>query len=377
MMLIPDILKSNIFNIPGWHTKRKIIVFESDDWGSIRIPSKETYNYLLKKGYPIDKTPYGKDSLESNDDLIYLIETLLSVKNRDNQHPILTLNNITANPDFRKIRETNFDAYHFELFTETYKRYDHHDQSFTLLMEGVKYNLFQPQLHGREHLNINRWMDSLRNGQPETIDQFNRSMYGLPASISRDFRRDFQRAFDYDDIEDNRETCQILKEACNIFSNTWNFKSTSFIAPNFFWDEDIESCLLNNGIKYLQGQRAQYLTDYNGGYMARYHYIGQRNVLGQIYLVRNCYFEPSFDSRKNWVDSCLKEIEVAFRWAKPAIISTHRVNYIGGIEAANRENGLRNLTALLSKITRKWPEVEFISSDQLGEIISQKNYRHK
>ncbi|NTW32234.1 MAG: hypothetical protein HGB12_06370 [Bacteroidetes bacterium] len=33
-------------NIPGWRTDRKILVIESDDWGSIRMPSKETYSGL-------------------------------------------------------------------------------------------------------------------------------------------------------------------------------------------------------------------------------------------------------------------------------------------------------------------------------------------
>ena len=33
-------LKNNLVNYNGWQTNRKIIVFESDDWGAIRTPSK-------------------------------------------------------------------------------------------------------------------------------------------------------------------------------------------------------------------------------------------------------------------------------------------------------------------------------------------------
>ena len=32
-------IKQNVVNIPGWSTSRKIVVFESDDWGSIRVRS--------------------------------------------------------------------------------------------------------------------------------------------------------------------------------------------------------------------------------------------------------------------------------------------------------------------------------------------------
>ena len=31
----------NLLNIPSWHTNRKIVVIESDDWGSMRMPSCE------------------------------------------------------------------------------------------------------------------------------------------------------------------------------------------------------------------------------------------------------------------------------------------------------------------------------------------------
>lgn len=41
-------------NLSGWKTNRKIIVIESDDWGSIRMPSKEVYELFLSKGFPID-----------------------------------------------------------------------------------------------------------------------------------------------------------------------------------------------------------------------------------------------------------------------------------------------------------------------------------
>jgi hypothetical protein len=100
-----------------------------------------------------------------------------------------------------------------------------------------------------------------------------------------------------------------------------------------------------------------------------YHYIGQKNRLGQIYLTRNCFFEPSQPGR-DWVDSCLNDIRIAFRCRKPAVISSHRVNYIGALDPKNRESGLRQLSALLKSILQQWPDVEFMTSDELGQFIS-------
>ena len=60
----------NIINTFGYKTNRKIVVFESDDWGSIRMPSKLAYSNLLKKGIGVDKSLYDTlDSLEKKEDL--------------------------------------------------------------------------------------------------------------------------------------------------------------------------------------------------------------------------------------------------------------------------------------------------------------------
>jgi len=40
-------IKSHLLNLPGWHTNRKIVVIESDDWGSIRMSSAEDAERLI------------------------------------------------------------------------------------------------------------------------------------------------------------------------------------------------------------------------------------------------------------------------------------------------------------------------------------------
>ena len=97
--------------------------------------------------------------------------------------------------------------------------------------------------------------------------------------------------------------------------------------------------------------------------------IESENEFGQIMLTRNCSFEPSSSTNIDWVNSCMKEIENAFFWHKPAIISSHRVNYIGRINQENAEKGLKDLDNLLSLIIEKWPQVEFMTSTELGELI--------
>jgi hypothetical protein len=62
----------------------------------------------------------------------------------------------------------------------------------------------------------------------------------------------------------------------------------------------------------------------------------------------------------------MKEISSAFFWKRPAIISSHRVNYIGAINEKNSKRGLTDLQNLLQRIVKTWPDVQFISSEQLA-----------
>lgn len=87
--------------------------------------------------------------------------------------------------------------------------------------------------------------------------------------------------------------------------------------------------------------------------------------------MRNVHFEPALMPHFDLVSRCLGDIAIAFKWNKPAIISTHRLNFIGNIEKNNRTNTLLKLDQLLSAILKKYPTVEFMSSDNLGDVIAE------
>ena len=107
---------SHLQNLPGWRTERKIVVIESDDWGSIRMPSRKVFEELKKDGYRVDNDPFMKyDNLASEDDLSGFFEVLTSVKDSKGRPAIITANTIVANPDFARIEETGFLSYFMNL----------------------------------------------------------------------------------------------------------------------------------------------------------------------------------------------------------------------------------------------------------------------
>lgn len=365
--------KKNLINIPGWRTKRKIIVIESDDWGSIRMRSKNDYDHFINRGYHVENSSYDKyDSLESNDDLTALYEILSKYNDKNFNPPIFTFNTIVANPDFKKIKQSNFQEYVYEPFEETLKKYPIHDKVISLYREGIENKLIIPQFHGREHLNVKRWMNALQNKEENITAAFEREMFTVQYMGSTSGRNNYLDTFGLIDSDSLQQYDEMITSGMNIFSEIFNYSSKSFIAPTYVWSNTIEEKLANLGVKYIQGTHIQRVPKFNHdlGVRKKYHYLGQKNKFQQIYLVRNAFFEPSSCENIDWVNSCLHDIANAFTWNKPAIISSHRVNYMGGIHLSNRINGLNLLNELLSKIISKYPNVEFMSSDQLGDLIT-------
>ena len=366
------LLKKNLANIPGWQTNRKIVVIESDDWGCVRMPSREVYEKLLKEGIRVDKCPYNRyDSLASEEDLTSLFEVLVKFKDKNGNHPIITANTVVANPDFAKIQASGFLKYYYEPFTETLQRYPNHKKAFELWNQGITNKMFFPQFHGREHLNVHRWLNQLQKGTKETRYTFSLGLFGISTDITTEDRKSYMAALDFENYEEIKWQKNMLAEGIDMFERIFKYKPSSFIATNYTWHSELETTLAERGIHFIQSAGYQIEPNISGIKVKR-HFIGQRNKLKQIYLTRNCIFEPSLNNNIDSVSACIKEIKMAFFWQKPAIISSHRLNYIGFIDENNRKKNLKGLKVLLKRILHSWPDVEFFTTSNLGNIIRDK-----
>jgi hypothetical protein len=365
---IKNSLSSSFINMIGSQISEKLVVIESDDWGTIRMSSKEAYNNLLKKGYPIDRCPYSKnDALESNDDLLFLFDVLNSVKGSDSNPAILTANNIVANPNFEKIKDSGYEKYYFEPFNKTLEKYPKHDQVISLYKEGMKKDVIQMQFHGREHVHVNHWLKELLLENKVSLDTFELNMFTVHDDINNSScNSEYLNAMASYNRQDFEIISKSIKEGLQIFEKLWGFKSKTIIAPCYTWHTDLEKVFHDNGIINIQTGRAQLLpTCQEGINKVIRKYMGQRNSLNQRYTIRNVSFEPSISGSANCVELALKAIESAFHWNKPAVISSHRLNYIGWLNPKNRDKNLKLLRTLLQQIIIKWPDVKFISSDEL------------
>jgi hypothetical protein len=363
---------SHLTNIPGWRTDRKIIVIESDDWGAVRMPSKQVYERLLNSGIKVDQSCYDTyDTLESREDLDKLFDLFQGYSDVNRNHPIMTFNTVMGNPDFEKIKEENFTNYHYEHFLDTYKRY-YGDDLYSLWVTAIDKKFIRPQFHAREHLNVNLWMKALQKGFKETQLAFDHQFYALKTKTPSISQHDYLAAYWAEGQKDFDSKVKIIENGLDLFEKTFGFQSDSFIACNYVFPRKLEKPLYNFGVQFIQGQRGHVSPNIETGKRRiERNYTGQKNKLGQRYLVRNCLFEPSSDWNKDWVDSCMTEVNTAFKWKKPAIISSHRINYVGGLSKENRDRGLKKLGHLLYSVLKEWPEVEFLTTDQIGRLIKE------
>lgn len=375
-MSLVNTIRKNLVNVPGWRSKKKILVIESDDWGTISMPSMQVYSKLLAAGVPVDRSPFSRvDILESQDDLAALFDVLTKFKDHRGNHPMVTAETIVANPDFNKISGSKFETFYFEPFTETYKRYPGHERTFEVWKEGMPKRLLWPQLHGREHLNPFEWLRLLKNGEKlEKVIFEHQAIFASPIKIASKRKMGYLAAFDYETPEELSSFRQVISNAADLFEKQFGFRSISFVAPTSIRSDKMDTFLFENGIKFHQlGQ--QLLPAYEG-YKKKDRFWGQSNSLGQIYWRRNSRFEPSSNPSLPWADIVMNDIDIAFKWRKPAVISSHRVNFVGGISPENRSTTLQFLSVILERVIKKYPDVEFMTSDQLGEQIALSKKGH-
>lgn len=343
----------------------KLIVFESDDWGAIRMPSRSTLNTFSKNGIDLNSSVYKVDALASKEDLEDLFDLLLQFKGADDRPPVFTANAIMANPDFSKIEASDFNEYHFEVFSETFLRYPNHRNNLEIWKDGLQSGVFRPQLHGREHLNVHRWLDKLKSGDPKTLFSFR-----LGSTYSGVGDYSFMEAFDWSQKAEVDFHKQVLHDAVDIFNKHFDYRSKTFIFPCYTWDPILEPFLKGLGVELLQGSTYQNVpTGSFDNYLKVKHAFGERSTEGILYNTRNVVFEPVMNINTDYVSKAMGRISAAFMLNKPAVISTHRINYVGFIDEGNKAYGLRQLQTLLKQILKKWPSVKFISSDQLIDYV--------
>ncbi len=364
---------NNLKNIWGWRTPRKILVLAVDDYGNVRLDSKQARTRLDQAGLKVLSRFDAYDTLETREDLEMLFDTLTTVKDKNGRHAVFTPFAVPCNIDFKRMALEDHVAYRYELLPVTFEKLAARDsQTYTgtwdLWREGLTKGLLVPQFHGREHFNLKIFEEKLTKRDHEVMSCLENRSYtsisdtGYP-TIS------YTAAFNFWEFEEHEQFANIITDGLNAFEQVFGYRSVHLTPPGGTENHVIHQYLKDAGIEFIDTSLIKTEHQGRGKYKKSINWTGKKNQSGIIYGVRNVVFEPTHDRGFEWINFSLKQIEAAFRWHRPAIVSSHRVNYCGHISPQNRKDGINALKKLLEEVVKRWPDVEFMSSVALMDMV--------
>jgi hypothetical protein len=109
--------------------------------------------------------------------------------------------------------------------------------------------------------------------------------------------------------------------------------------------------------------------DGRGGLTKQRKKFGEVSEEGLIHFISNCAFEP-VSKNDNVVSDTLKQVAAAFRWGKPALINTHRINFVKGRNSDHVDRCLNLFSDLLGELTDRWPDLEFMGAGDFARYLN-------
>lgn len=371
-------ISNNLKNLLGWRTKRKLIIFSVDDYGNVRINSKEARRNMDKAGLKISTRFDAYDAMETREDLHALYETLSSVKDQRGRSAIFTPFTLPCNIDFERIKNNASIGYCYESLPATYEKLSAlqpkaYEGAWLLWKEGIDKGLLHPQFHGREHLNLKVFEEKLLKKDRELMAALeNRSYTSISSSGYPTIS--YTAAYSFWSTEELKPMQQVLETGLDAFEEIFGYRAMVFTPPAQRFHKSLEPVLWEYGIKAIDKPLYTRRHQGYGKYNRELNFTSRQRSTNTANLVRNAVFEPTAEQNIDWVRFTMKQIEAAFRWKRPAIISSHRVNFCGHIDPKHRDEGLSALKELLKKIEKRWPEVEFISASELVKLILKEEH---
>lgn len=366
-------LLDNLKNIPGWRTAERLVVLAVDDYGNVRQDSVETMQRMIDSGLSMSNRYDRFDSVENRQDLESLFEVLSSVSDGQGRSAVLTPYTLCANLDFDAI-DANDAAYRYETLPQTFARLEEtqgqaYRGAWDLWQEGIRLGLLKPQFHGREHLNVELLERKLRSGDRALkINLENRSLTALGVEPSMP-GVGFTQAFALWDRSELNRHREIIADGLELFERVFGFPSKTFTPPGQQLHPELYRYVETLGVRAIDKPfRCVRRLDQHES-KREFNVLGPCVKHDHVSVVRNVVFEPTNDRAFDSVKLALDQVAAAFRWRRPAIISSHRVNFAGHIDPDNREFGLDSLKRLLDGIVERWPDVQFISTDALVDKI--------
>jgi hypothetical protein len=327
-----------------WH-RLKAVVIESDDWG-LCAWSADDQAFRALADTPAFRSPagrrYGGSTLESAADVNAIAALLGQVRGGDGFPPVWQANTIVGGPDYARLVPPDFAAgrlpvvFHPES-PSRWRRPGLWDEIRAAIAAGV----WWPELHGLHHLPEQAWLSALRQGHADARRAFEHQSPVCEAVES---------SGEHDPREPLATRTAALEEAEAGFRSLFGRPPRSLCPPDYRWDERLERDAERLGITVLQGKAEQ-----DGVPLRRLRRAGlawrwPNRAGARFYMPPRIAFEPEAGQpARAGAAAVHRAVRRAWRRGQPAVVSTHRANYVH-LDAARAGAGRGALADLLHRL---------------------------
>ena len=329
-----------------WAALRAVVI-ESDDWGLCAwAPDREAWATLAETPAFQSRAGrrYGGSTLESAADVKALAALLLEHRGGDGAAPVWQANTVMANPDYARLareRPTSGALPLVEL-PETPGRWAR-PGLWDEVRRAREAGVWWIELHGLHHLPEGAWLAALARGDADARRALE---HQSPVCAA------VEAVGEYDPSEPAETRRRNLDRALACFRALVGRAPRSFCPPDYRWDESLEADAERHGLTTFQGKAEQAGSPFPRlrRMLASRRWPHARGA--RFYLPPRIAFEPCGPGEgrgRDAVEAALRSARAAWKRSRPAILSSHRLNY-AHLDPAWSRAGREALRALLGAL---------------------------
>jgi hypothetical protein len=313
--------------------KHPLLIIESDDWGAGAVAQAAALRRLAA--------------------------LLQGVRDAQGRSAVMTLGVVLEVPDGARIAASGCAEYHALTLADA--RFDGVRQA---MLEGIQAGVFAPQLHGQCHYwpaalmaaaqtdgAVRNWLTAAEPAATEDLPSHLQSRWVDAASLpSRALPPAVVQAAVADEARAYRALFGVAPQVA--------------VATTFVWDDAVEAAWRTAGVEVIitPGRRAT-CRDAAGqpACVDAAMLSGERSAGGQIYLVRDVYFEPAL---RHAAQRLAQGLQQRTRQGRACLVETHRFNFLRAAEAS-----FAALDTALHQALQACPDLRFMTPLQLAQAL--------
>lgn len=358
-VLAAGFLFGNVRSAVDWRDVRAVAI-ESDDWGLAGfVPAADSWIGLDRDDLGPGRFPevYWLSTLEDSSMVADLNRLLAAHVGRDGYPAVFQPNYVMSS--LARIRD-RWETFDLPALPPGFAR----PGLWSEVARGISAGTWYPEFHATWHYDPDRRTEGALSSELARAVT-GRNIMLFPGS---------EKAKELGAWRSGLILEQELDHSLAVFQSLFGRNVNSVMAPDYHWDDRIESMWQSRGIRVIQGKREQINPHWGTGKVGRIRKYLARQwsrwwYPGRTYLERNCRLEPvQAPDPEAVVTTCIQDTRRAWAAGQPAIVESHRVNFVH-TDPALVATGLESLDRYLEGIAGDLlPAPVFLTDHELAQI---------